>query len=400
MEIGRLLGLATAPLRRAGLVFAMLAFAASASAQTTVITTDDTWKATAVDPGPATDWRDSLLFDDSSWEDASVWSQTSLNGDLVDLIWSADVGCNPGSVDVWLRKVFTLPGAPNRALLSFGVDDDAEIFINGSLVADFFATTELDIDVAPYLVVGQNLLAVHAADSAGGCRSFTLRLAASVSCGDQAVDAGEDCDDGNLSNGDCCSADCQAEAAGNPCAADGDPCTLDVCDSSGTCGAAPTGCRSAGKSLLLIKNNSTDARDKVIWKWLRGDQTDLTDFGSPNAATWHTLCLESATASMSLGIPAGVEWEAAGANGFKFKSLGPPDGVQRALLKSGAAGKAKVLLKGKGENIPDTLAPMLDLPVTARLVNNSSGVCFEAVYDAGDVIKNDSTQFKAKAEVP
>jgi hypothetical protein len=55
-------------------------------------------------------------------------------------------------------------------------------------------------------------------------------------------------------------------------------------------------------------------------------------------------------------------------------------------------------VKGKGTNVPDTLAPMLPLPVTAQLVNDTNNVCFEAVYNSGDVKKNDATQFKAKAQ--
>ena len=48
------------------------------------------------------------------------------------------------------------------------------------------------------------------------------------------IDPGEECDDGNTSNSDCC-AFCQFRPDGAPCTSDGDPFTRDVCDGAGTC---------------------------------------------------------------------------------------------------------------------------------------------------------------------
>ncbi len=59
----------------------------------------------------------------------------------------------------------------------------------------------------------------------GGCR-----------CGDGAIDSpGEECDDGNFSDGDCCSRLCRLDPSGSACGADGNSCTDDVCDGVGTC---------------------------------------------------------------------------------------------------------------------------------------------------------------------
>lgn len=47
--------------------------------------------------------------------------------------------------------------------------------------------------------------------------------------------------------------------------------------------------------------------------------------------------------------------------------------------------------------MPDpALGSGLPLPVKAQLLNSSNDVCFEGVYDTGDVKKNDGSQFKAK----
>lgn len=54
-------------------------------------------------------------------------------------------------------------------------------------------------------------------------------------CGNGALDPGETCDDGNRTDGDCCSSECTRDPAGVPCMSDGHACTADVCDASGTC---------------------------------------------------------------------------------------------------------------------------------------------------------------------
>src|SRR5262249_23643131 len=54
-------------------------------------------------------------------------------------------------------------------------------------------------------------------------------------CGNGVVtpNTGEQCEDGNPRNGDCCSSTCHFEASGSPCADDGNQCTDDVCNGAG-----------------------------------------------------------------------------------------------------------------------------------------------------------------------
>ncbi|MBW2293265.1 MAG: M20/M25/M40 family metallo-hydrolase [Deltaproteobacteria bacterium] len=62
---------------------------------------------------------------------------------------------------------------------------------------------------------------------------------AASGCGDGVLDAGEQCDDGNLADGDCCSALCNFEASGSTCD-DGNACSVaDTCDGAATCVASP-----------------------------------------------------------------------------------------------------------------------------------------------------------------
>jgi len=207
-------------------------------------------------------------------------------------------------------------------------------------------------------------------------------------CGDGSIVPPEECDPGSVPTG-CGGATPICDVATCQCKPEG--------PGPGQCGSAPaSGCRSAGKSLLLIKNNATDdTKDKLVWKWLKGPETSLEDLGVPTGTTNYTLCLYAGTNSATVALPAGSNWQTAGSKGYKFNDpSGTPDGAQKALLKSGATGKAKALVKGKGTNLPDTLVPALPLPVTVQLVNDTNSTCFEATYNT--TIKNDAKQFKAK----
>jgi hypothetical protein len=38
------------------------------------------------------------------------------------------------------------------------------------------------------------------------------------------------------------------------------------------------------------------------------------------------------------------------------------------------------------------------VPVTAQLVNSSNNVCYQGVFNSGAIIKNETDQFKGKAQ--
>jgi cysteine-rich repeat protein len=72
----------------------------------------------------------------------------------------------------------------------------------------------------------------------GGVRAFS-------SCGNGSLDAGEQCDDGNGSDGDCCTAECQVPATCD----DADACTGNDQCTNGTCAGAITTVEQVGCTL-------------------------------------------------------------------------------------------------------------------------------------------------------
>jgi cysteine-rich repeat protein len=72
----------------------------------------------------------------------------------------------------------------------------------------------------------QAVLTVTDQRNGSASRAVTITVnAPPLTCGNGRLDAGEQCDDGNINDGDCCSANCQLEAAGTSCCDDGEPCT-------------------------------------------------------------------------------------------------------------------------------------------------------------------------------
>lgn len=231
----------------------------------------------------------------------------------------------------------------------------------------------------------------------------------STTCGNGIVCAPEACDDGNLAAGDCCSPTCTLDASGSACD-DGTLCTHgDACDGAGTCAgsAAPApACRApvnAGGAKLLLKDAAADARDILKWTWKRGAATTPAALGDPTADTDYELCLyDSAGAQPRLAARLAAArtcgakpcWTPAG-SGLVYRDRQQTAGVKLLRLAAGAAGKAKLTLRGGGAALdlpaPDTLVA----PVTIQL-HNSQDECWGATFPVPQ--KQTATQFKARSE--
>jgi hypothetical protein len=218
---------------------------------------------------------------------------------------------------------------------------------------------------------------------------------------------------------------------------DGDNCTTgDLCDGAGGCssgtdvdtlcpdceacnpidGLCYAGPRSdclepsvAAKARILIKDRNPDKGDLTVWKWIKGEATTLADFGDPTTADSYTLCVfdNGAEIFRSL-IPAGGTcgsvdcWRPLGSSGFKYINRDrTPDGILKVLLKSGTAGKAKVIVKGKGDNLPypGPFLPMMT-PVKVQLSNSDPGTCWQTTHISTGPLVNSIDMFKSVSEGP
>ena len=77
----------------------------------------------------------------------------------------------------------------------------------------------------------------YAASDSDPCTSVTVNAPTAV-CGNNIVESGEQCDDGNTNNGDCCSSTCQYESASTVCRASAGTCDVaETCNGAGVCPA-------------------------------------------------------------------------------------------------------------------------------------------------------------------
>lgn len=183
MNDGALLRMATARVKVTLLAFALAMGAASAAtAVTLTINTDSSWLAT--NSRPFHPWDVDPSFDTTGWINAFEFpSSCSYLG--ATCIWYDQQFSATQSV--WLRKTFTISGSVLTAFLDGGVDDDADVYVNGNLVVndhDGFAGAPFGpIDVSAYLVQGVNLIAVAAEDNVlmfGNNHAFVARLQVTV----------------------------------------------------------------------------------------------------------------------------------------------------------------------------------------------------------------------------
>ena len=143
----------------------LMSTASAAQATSFTFTTDGTWLAKNAAPGAG--WESNPAFNtvaDGGWVNAFVWLP-NCSGQM-DCIWYD--GQFSTTEQAYFRYTFFLDGPATSGILFGGVDDDARIWINGTIVYDVFnglAENFGPINIAPYLVPGNNLIAVFADDN-------------------------------------------------------------------------------------------------------------------------------------------------------------------------------------------------------------------------------------------
>jgi len=160
----------------------------------------------------------------------------------------------------------------------------------------------------------------------------------------------------------------------------------------------PTGiCQQADKSILLIRDrhvggiSGASDGDKLAWRWLKGvEAASQEEFADPTDDTDYTLCIYEGNPSsltLDLGIPSaarGGPWRSLDGRGYRYRgSEATEDGVVSALVIGGSPGRPKVLVVGKGQQLP---IPMNLLPldtggdVIVQLRNERLGTCWESAF--------------------
>ncbi|MFN8641437.1 MAG: beta-propeller fold lactonase family protein [Candidatus Binatia bacterium] len=314
------------------------------------------------------------------------------------------------------------PFTPDAAAPGGMVSAGGYVFVaNG-----FFNTAASTVSV--YAINGVSGALAHVAGSPfpRGVASAAAGIAFHVPavCGNGVVEASEDCDDSNTASGDCCSSTCQFEPSGSPCpdatvcngaetcdgagscqpgavpnCDDGNACTVDGCDDVGGClndDAPRSGCLGAQKSLLLLKK-AGGAKDKLLWRWLNGAALGPMQIGNPMTSASYALCVYAGGALIAgADIPAGSKWAPSASTGYLYSdATGAPDGILKALVKGGSAGKSKLLLKAKGANLDLSALPLglTSEPLVTQLIRNDDPACWEATF--ATLKTDDGTQLKA-----
>lgn len=233
-------------------------------------------------------------------------------------------------------------------------------------------------------------------DGAATCQHALAPAGAICRLETGACDPFEVCDGASL--------DCPEDTVVPP----GTPCdTCQTCDAGGACVSAPrptAACKrptEAGAAELKLTNATPDTKDKLTWKWKKGEATTLADLGHPVASDDYALCVfDVSTATpgllMSASAPAGTDWTPK-ATGFRYRSRTLiPYGLKTVALAANVAGKAKMTVAGKGDLLPlPVSATPLRLPLLVQLQNDIGG-CWEARF--GTARSNDGVRFKATSD--
>jgi hypothetical protein len=173
---------------------------------------------------------------------------------------------------------------------------------------------------------------------------------------------------------------------------------------AGPCAATPAaGCITGAKSSFQLKDSGTDSKDQIKWKLSKGGMLDHPMLGDPVTMRAYTLCIYDETAGVrSVTIDPSASWDDKDPKGFNYKDKnGAEDGVTKASLRAGAAGKSAASVAARGVNVPMP-APLsmteffdIDTAVTVQLVNDETSLCWTSEFTAAS--KNTAEQFKAKA---
>jgi cysteine-rich repeat protein len=214
-------------------------------------------------------------------------------------------------------------------------------------------------------------------------------------CGNGIATRGEQCDDGNLTDGDGCSSTCHLEC----------PPTL----SAAGCHSLTAGSTSTLKLQHKTVGAFITSGDKLQWKW-KGAATLAAEFGDPTTTATYQLCIYdnlfgTQRLVMDPAVPAGAIckgvscWQAKSADKLRLQDPERyPSGIEKIELRAGSDGHAQVSVTGRGIRLglpaPTSKGGPLPLNFGIGVVlrNSATGACWSAGYAN---IKNKHGKLKA-----
>jgi len=323
-----------------------------------------------------------------------------------------------------LAATLTSPASTTRTLFSqvCGLADDFDVYLGDDAVDPFVCPAT---DPSVLRQAAESFSSFHG-EGAGGDWTLTINdlqpnhagslnawsLEICSICGNGLIDAGEACDDGNISDSDCCSADCQLAASDGASCEDGNACTINETCSSGSCVEGGSlecdpclvcdsaqGCvvpdlvypcqepPSDGSLIKIRHYDSEPDSDTLLWKWVSQTPVELDELGAPEILTAVSLCIyEGSNLLLSSTIPAASScaggapcWVREEHDATFLDRSAQFGGMATIRFKEGSKGKILVRGHGNGLAIPG-LYP--SLPTTVRLRRSDGTPCWEANFDS------------------
>jgi ELWxxDGT repeat protein/cysteine-rich repeat protein len=331
-------------------------------------------------------------------------------------LWHSDGGSAslvadlaPGSASPRLSDLTNLGGT-----LYFSACTDAygcELWKSDGTTATVIDSVPGPDGIGPYALTRvRHLLFFAASDAMHGTQLWALE----GTCGNGAPDPGEECDDGNLTSGDGCDADCRDEhvvvttptpssaPTPAPTATVAPPCPprpLDDCSRA-----------SDERGSFALRDKTPDDRDSLEWTWNSAAPLTRADLGDPAApgGTGYALCVYDGVSNLvaDAEIPAGGLCGVAAAKpcwqrtvgGWRYDDRrGTRDGIRHVQLKERRGnGRAFIKVSGKGVRLDDPALPLRQ-PVTVQFHRTDSNACWQSSYTA-PAVRNGKGQFRDRPD--
>jgi hypothetical protein len=167
--------------------------------------------------------------------------------------------------------------------------------------------------------------------------------------------------------------------------------------------AEPSNCRTAERSLLMADRVGDARRQRLVWKWWRGQTTSPAEFGDPTTTTDYALCFYGGSDGTLIGeaaiyVPAnGTRWRRV-RTGYRYHDqAGNADGVRRAWLRSSGRARTRLYFRARGAGLPELAAALApeSLPLIVRWTGNDA--CWESRFTAADVTVANGGSFEARS---